>query len=242
MDRASAPSLVPAGGSETPPKRSPLSRVSFGHVLMVLAGLLAVLFNLALLRGDGSERMVTVADRDLPSGTRIDAGDLRYVSSPLEGSMAERFVPQEDAAGLIGLVVTRPLAAGDPIFDSDVRPEAAPGAGRAMSVPVDPSQAVGGALQRGDRVDVIGVEDGVAVYVATSVEVLAVPETTGSGLQAATGAFSVTLAVDDAEAIAIAATLDSGEVHILRSTGAPEPTVDLEDAGGSGAEPETSTP
>jgi len=244
MDRATAPSLAPAGGTDAPPKRSPLSRVSFGHVLMMLAGLLAVLLNLALLRGDQAEQMVTVADRDLATGTRVGPEDLRFVSAPIDGSLADRFVTEAASANLVGLVVTRPVSEGDPLFESDVRPEAAPDAGRAMSVPVDATQAVAGALQRGDRVDVIGVQDGVATYIAVSVEVLAVPEATASGFQAATGAFSVTLAVDDTEAIAIAAMLDVGAVHIVRSTGAPEPTVILEDA--ASAEPngagETSPP
>ncbi len=236
MDRATAPTLAPKGGTEVPPKRSPLSRVSFGHVLMVLAGLLAVLLNLALLRGDRVDQMVTVAARDLAAGTRIESDDVRFVAAPLDGELASRFVTDASAPALVGLVLTRPLAAGDPIFDSDVRPEAAPGAGRAMSVPVDETQAVAGALQRGDRVDVIGVRDGVASYIAVSVEVLAVPEATGTGLQAATGSFSVTLAVDDAEAIAIAAMLDGGEVHIVRSTGAPEPVVGPSSAGAGAVE------
>ena len=60
---------------------------------------------------------------------------------------------------------------------------------------------------------------------AVGVEVLAVPEAAGSGFQAATGSFSVTLAVDDAEAIELAAALDRGDLHIVRSTGAPEPAV-----------------
>jgi Flp pilus assembly protein CpaB len=195
---------------------------------MVLAGLLAVILNLALLRGDTVPEMVVVAARDLGTGTRIDAPDLAVVAAPVEGDLADRFTREVDLDSLVGLVVTRPIESGAPVFGSDVRPEAAPDAGRAMSVPVDRSQAVGGALRRGDRVDVIGVDDGVALYIAVGVEVLAVPDSEGSGLAAATSDFNITLAVDDRQAIAIAGVLDRGDVHIVRSTGAPAPEVGAE--------------
>ena len=218
----------PEVAADAAPKRSPLSRISFGHVLMVLAGLLAVVLNLALLRGDSVPEMVVVAARDLGTGTRIAASDMTVVAAPLEGELADRFTREAELETLVGLVVGRPIAAGEPVFASDVRPEAAPDAGRAMSVPVDVAQAVGGALRRGDRVDVIGVDDGVASYIATGVEVLAVPDAEGTGLAAATSDFNITLAVDDRQAISIAGVLDRGEVHIVRSTGAPAPEVGLD--------------
>ena len=59
----------------------------------------------------------------------------------------------------------------------------------------------------------------------------------------ATNAYAVTVAVDDAEALAIAAAVDNGTVHLLRSTGAPDVSTELlmppdtaEDGPRSGAE------
>lgn len=225
MDRAASGDSTVQPLSVDPPKRSPLSRISFGHVLMVLAGLFAVIFNLLLLRGGEIEDSVVVAERALPAGTRVTAEDFAFVSAPVDGSLAERFVIEERVGELIGLVMSRSVAAGDPVFIDDVRPEAAPDAGRAMSVPIEPNQAVAGALTRGDRIDIVSVVDGVSRFIVTGAEVLAVPASADGRLGTSTvGDWSVTIAVDDGEALAVALALDQGDVHVIRSTGAEAPT------------------
>ena len=70
--------------------------------------------------------------------------------------------------------------------------------------------------------------DGVASYVATSLEVLAVADP-GDGRLSNTSDFSVTVGVDDSIALAIAGALDTGEVHVIRSTGASEVVTEPEE-------------
>jgi hypothetical protein len=97
---------------------------------------------------------------------------------------------------------------------------------------------VGGELAVGDRVDVIGVDDDGPRYIATEVEVLDVPGSR-AGTFGATDGFAVTLAVDDQQALALAGALAEGDLHVLRSTGAPEVTV--ERLGGADAETDADT-
>jgi Flp pilus assembly protein CpaB len=96
-----------------------------------------------------------------------------------------------------------------------------------MSVPIDQTQAVAGHLAPGDSVDIVLVVDGVATYIATSIEVTSVPDAESNALGARSG-YAPTVAVTATEALRIAAALDTGEVHIVRSTGSAAP--DLEQA------------
>lgn len=88
-----------------------------------------------------------------------------------------------------------------------------------MSVPIEPDHAVAGALRQGDRVDVIEVRDGIATYLVTDAEVLAVPGGEQRGGLGTLSRFSVTLAVDDVTALRLASALRSGSLDVVRSTG-----------------------
>ncbi|HVM00837.1 MAG TPA: hypothetical protein VM324_16225 [Egibacteraceae bacterium] len=95
-----------------------------------------------------------------------------------------------------------------------------------MSLPIDRERAAGGDLARGDRVDVVAVVEGRALYVAADLEVLAVASSRGDGALAAPGRFFVTVAVDEPTALALARALEIGTVSVLRSTGSLPATVD----------------
>ena len=88
-----------------------------------------------------------------------------------------------------------------------------------MSLAVPAASAAGGALTAGDVVDVIaGGED--ARYVVAAAPVLAVGGEGGLGLGGTQG-LVVTLAVDDDEALRLAAAIAGGDVQLVRATGAP---------------------
>jgi hypothetical protein len=72
----------------------------------------------------------------------------------------------------------------------------------------------------------VGTDDTGARYVAVDLAVLGVPGEQASTF-GATNVYAVTVAVDDAEALAIAAAVDNGTVHLLRSTGAPDVATEL---------------
>lgn len=231
MDRAEysdGPSPIP--DSDSAPRRSPFSRLSFGHVIMIVAGLLALILNVALLRSSDDTVEVLVAGNAISAGSRLVVADIEFASIAADSPFVDRILSRTTVESLLGQIVTRDIAAGAPLLADDLRPGAAPDAGRAMSIPIAPAQAVAADLRRGDRIDVISVVDGQATFIATSIEVLAVAEA-GEGRFANTSDFSVTVAVDDLTALAIAGALDGSEIHVIRSTGAPAP---VDGGGGDG--------
>ncbi len=199
-----------------------LSRVRLGHVVMVLAALFAFVLNLAVLRGDDATVDVAVAASDLRPGTALSHGHIERIPAPTDELLTVRFVTADEIEDAVGKLTVRPITAGQPILLSDLLAVDTIDGLRAMSVPIEPSRAVAGQLRPGDLVDVVLVTDGVATYVATALEVLAVPSSDTNALGARSG-YSPTLAVDATQALRIAAALDTGEVHVIRSTGAGSP-------------------
>ena len=200
-------------------RRSLFSRLSFGHVVMISAGLLAFMLNVLVLRSKGETVEVSVAAQPIPAGTRLRAEDVGYRSIDAEGPFVDRLLPVEAIAPLLGQVVIRDIDSGAPLLADDFKPAAAPDAGRAMNIPVTSDHAVGAALFVGDRVDVIAVDDGRSRFVATAIEVLGVAL---GGSRSSGDRFGVTVAVNEQEALAIATAIDGGSVHLLRSTGSTE--------------------
>ena len=202
-----------------PPKRSLLSRLSLGHVIMVVAGLAAFLLVFSVLRTRDETYQIATAVAELRAGTtvtegafsyaRLGAGDRNVLGSFLSPVQVERAIEE-------GWVVTRTVPAGDPVRMSDFRTEADPSELRAMSIPIDRGHAVGGVLQAGDVIDVIVVRKGVAGYVATGVEVL---DVAGADSQFGAG-FSVTVAVDGSASLRLASALRDGTIELVRATGA----------------------
>lgn len=219
---AATETAVPRGARapDPPPSRRPLrGRLSAGHVVVLVAGLLAMLLNYALLRAADERVPVAVAARAIAAGDALDASSVRLVELDADEALLGALVRASDIAAVEGHVAGVPLAAGDPLRRSDLRAPSAPDGRRAMSVPVPAEHAVAGSLQRGDRVDVIQVRDGRADYVLSGAEVLAVSGGDADGLTGAS-VFSVTLAVDADSALALAEAIRGEAVEIVRSTGA----------------------
>lgn len=210
---------APSGDRPPAPRRRRGQRLSAGHVVMVVAALLAVLLNYSVLRARDDTVRVAVAARDIPAGATVPAGALRFAPVRVDDDLLANLLEPADVAALDRWVSAGPLRAGEPVRASDVRLPSAPQSQRAMSLPVPVHHAVGGALRPGDRVDVIEVRDGDPTYVVTDAEVLDVPAAEQRGI-AALEQFSVTLAVDDRTALRLAAALRAGTLDVVRSTGA----------------------
>lgn len=208
-------------------RRNVLSRIRLGHVVMALAALLALLLNLAVLRGNQEMIEVAVATADISAGTTLSLTHLSTAEVPADGVLSARFVAGDGVTGAVGQLTTRSVGAGEPILKSDLLVVESRNGLRAMSIPIDQTQAVAGNLAAGDSIDVVLVVDGVATYIAIGVQVLAVPDTGTNALGARTG-YAPTVAVNAEQALRIASALDSGTVHIVRSTGSALP--DLEQA------------
>lgn len=210
---------------QAPVRRKLLSRIKLGHIVMVTAAILALIFNLAVLRSRDATVDVMVANGDIPAGATLNLSHFSTATVPADDLLTSRFIAAADLESVIGRLATRAIADGDPILESDLLVVQNREGLRAMSVPIDQSRAVGGKLVAGDSVDIVLVQDGVATYIATGVEVLDVPSSETNALGARTG-YAPTLAVEATQALRIAAALDIGDVHIIRSTGSAIPDLD----------------
>ncbi len=195
--------------------RSPFSRLSLGHVVMIAAGLLSLLLNVLVLRQPGDLVSVPVAGRAIVAGSRLAQADISLRSVEAVGPFIERAVSVGDLPNLWGEVVVRDVDQGAPLMEGDIKPRSAPGDLRAMRIPVSGDRTAGANLDIGDLVDVVAVRDGTSRFVATGLEVIAIGGT-GSGALAGSG---ITVGVSPVQALLIASALDRDTVHILRSTG-----------------------
>ena len=204
-------------------RRALTSRVSTGHLVMIVAGLLGALLTLSALRAADHSRPVLVAAHDIVPGTVISARWLRISRIHADDGVLASLYGADSLADLRGRVAIARIPAGSLLTRDDVGTVGAGEAPRAMSFPIPISRAVGGALTSNDRVDVLSVQHntGRSKYVATDVQVLAFSSHGGSPLQDSQDA-SVTLAIDSAEGARIASALETGSVTLVRSTGAPE--------------------
>ena len=207
-------------------RRALTGRLSTGHVVTILAGLVAALLNVAALRAGDGAVLVAVTTRDLAAGETLTADALRFEEVRAGDRMLASLVEREEVDALVGGVAAAPLPAGSAVAPAMFVDAAAPEGLRALSIPIDPAHAVGGDLTVGDRVDVIEVRDGIARYVLTGAPVLAVSDTAGHGL-GVIGEFSVTVAVDDASALALASAMAAETIELVKSTGAAPPRPEL---------------
>lgn len=211
------------------------SRLSTGHVLMIVAGLVAALANLAAIRAGSATVPVLVARADLPLGTTVTPDLLRTVDARLDADVMATLVSPElvRAGGLAGAVTATPVTAGSPLRLADLRPTATDEPGlRRIAIPVRPEAAVGGALAVDDRIDVIQVVDGEARYLVSNARVLARAESSGTALGTMSG-FFVTIGVDADTALCLAAAIEAGDLTLVLSTG-QEPAL-VEPCAGPGA-------
>ncbi|OUZ08582.1 hypothetical protein BHE97_12970 [Aeromicrobium sp. PE09-221] len=163
-----------------------LSRLIADHrrsLCAVLTGL-AVFFALATLSESPATTQVEVAARDLPSGHRLTADDIRVIEVPEEAAVEHR--PEEIA----GRQVAGRMRAGEPFTDHRViDPRSLPEGMVLASVVVEPEVAA--LVRPGDRVDVLAIADGTdeeELTLATAASVVLIEEAdagTAVGVEAA---------------------------------------------------------
>src|SRR4029453_1594147 len=163
------------GPTQAPPPRGTGSRLSLAHVITLLAGLLAMLLVFTVLRSRDATWRVAGAGREIKAGTPLDRSAFRFTDMNAPADVRARLLSPAALDGMRGTIATRTIAPGELASRSASPPAAAGARLRAMSVPVDPAHAVGGALSPGDRVDVVRVqENGLAGFVITNAQVLSV--------------------------------------------------------------------
>jgi Flp pilus assembly protein CpaB len=203
-------------------RRELASRVSTGHVVMVLAGALGVLLTLTVLRSADDTRPVLVAARDLAPGTVLEDASFRVAHVHADAAILATLYASDQLGALRGHVVTSVVHEGELVAHTAVAERDGRSA-RTMSFPIPRSRAVAGKLETGDRVDVLAVDhdSGRADYVVTDAEVVSAESRSAGALAGASDDVTVTLVVDPESAPALAAALDGRTVMLVRATGAP---------------------
>jgi len=190
---------------------------------MVVAGLLAFVLVLAVLRDRGATVAVAVASRDLPAGVAIGPDDVRMVEIPADSALRTSLVGAARLGDGRRWITAHALTEGEALTTSTLATPGAPGGLRAMSIAVAREHAAGGQLSAGDVVDVIDVASGRAEFVVRGAPVLGVASSGARhGLGDVGGAFYVTVGVDSDAALRLAAALANGKVEVLRATGAAD--------------------
>lgn len=213
-------------------------RISAGHLVMVLAGLLGMVSTFALLRSADDRVQVAIAAHDVSPGSTLTEADVRYARVEMDSGLLDTVLRPGALARTRRSVVVGPIAEGDLIPRSALRAAAAPSGKRAMSIPVEPSRAVDGDLETGDRVDVVVATASEVAIVVSGAEVLAVHSGDHGGAFGGVGdEFSITLAVDARESQLLTAATTDGDVMITRTTGAPSadgmPPLPIDRVGGA---------
>ena len=113
----------------------------------------------------GGERTgVLVALRDLEPGARLTRADVGVRAIP-SGFVHPDAIPEAEAERAVGRATSATIVAGQPLLWRDLRSAAVrrkpladrvPNGLRALTLPVDVSSSLGGALREGDRVDLLG--------------------------------------------------------------------------------------
>ena len=220
----------------TPRRLVQRSRVSRGHLLMTVAGIAAAVLAFAALRARPGDDRVAVAAHEIRAGERVRPSDFRVVTVSLGDARLAPLLRARDLHTVNGRLAGSTIEAGELVAHRLLRPRAARGGRRAISIPIDPARAVGGHLAVGDRVDVLYAdEDGVGIIVSDA-EVLAVDERGRGGLGDSASPFTVTVAVDEAQSRAVAAAVVGDGLSLARTTGAtpasPDPSLDASPAVG----------
>lgn len=172
-----------------------------------------------MLAGADDMRTAWVAARDLPSETVLTPGDLEPIEVRIGGGAAAY---PSSPASLEGHILTRPVAAGELIPSTSVTSSAS--GARAITVPVTPDHAVGGALSAGDKVDVFATFGSGDVRAQTSLllrsaEVTDVVRTGAIGLSGADSIIGVTVLIDEGDAARVAFAIRTGEIDIVKVLG-----------------------
>lgn len=211
-----AQAKLPAPPAQSRPRRR---RPGNALVLMTLAGMLCALASYTLLRDRDLRYRVAVATGDIRAGTLVTVGDFAFTDVKIDEAVVAGLLQAGTVAQVDGWIASDGIAEGELVSLGDLRPPSAPADLRAMSLPLDPEDAVAGDLEAGDRIDVIAVVDGASSYVAADLGVIAVSSQDTGGALSSGGRFSVTLAVNETTALALARASSIGDVTVVRSTG-----------------------
>lgn len=168
-----------------------------------------------------------VARHALRVGQRLGPSDLGTEPMRLPESVANGLAFRDPGA-LMGAVVVGPVRAGELIEAGDIQVGRRGPSERQLSFSVPLSHAVDGALQPGDRVDVLATygtgTDSSTQMVASGVQLVAVAGSSSATAANGAPAVVITLLVPSAtEAVDLAQAATAAQVTLVLATGVPPP-------------------
>jgi Flp pilus assembly protein CpaB len=157
---------------------------------------------------------VLVAGSDLPAGTALSNLDLEVRHT----SDAAGLVVGDEPGDLADWVLITPLASGEPLIPSLLRPPEVQSAPDLLALEIDESHAVLGRIDPGDRVDVYASvsrpgETSSTRLIASSVFVV---DATVSESSVKGGQVQLLLAVNDALAATLTSAMNDGDLDLVR--------------------------
>jgi Flp pilus assembly protein CpaB len=199
-----------------------MPRLDTRLVVGLLLVALSVLGGLRLAASADRTVAVYAAARDLPADHVLTPGDLATTRVHASAGVLGRLVRPDAATGANRKVLRFPLREGDLVAASALGP--APGHGREITVPIGPDHALGGALEPGDRVDVLasfdkGTETAKTLTVAAHAQVTAVVHSAGLFGQREGELSALTVSVPADDVVLVAFAIRNGEIDIVRADG-----------------------
>ena len=219
MSAPALPLTVP-GADHAPGRRVLVGRLSRGHVVMIIAGIVGMVLSYAALRERPGNTQVAVATHEIRAGETVRPADFRTEQVTMASALLATVVRAGDIDHVRGRIAGTTIAAGEMVSRRTLRPRAARAGLRAMSIPIDPSRAVGGRLAAGDRVDVLFAGERAVSIIVADAEVLAVDARGRGGIGESSSPFTVTIAVNAPQSQLVAAAIADGNISLARTTGA----------------------
>ena len=105
-------------------------------------------------------RSVLIANRGLPAGAILTAGDVGVARVRLDDAMYQATIPASDLASVVGHPLAEPVYADQLLDPAQLARHPALASGQvALTIAVHPDTAVGGRLQTGDSAEVLETID-----------------------------------------------------------------------------------
>lgn len=216
---SSSPAVRPAASSPPPPARppggvrAPRSGRSSRAVLALLLIVAGAAIGAALYLTGDSRTQVVVAARDIPTGTLLSADDLSLAEISGTGVSA---IAAVDASRLLGQTATTTIPAGALLHADMVDPAPPPGDGKvAVGLALTAGQLPVAELAPDRLVEVLQTPAASEAAVENAMSTVLVDEALVLSVSAdASGAWLVTVAVDRADAPAVAAAAAAGRATL----------------------------
>ncbi len=190
--------------------------MSAGHVVMIVAGLLATLLTYSVLRQAGGRGTdVLVASRTIRAGETASPAILGTTSVKASGTTLTGILRAGSQNEVVGKVAAVDIPQGQLLAGSQFRAATPPPP--SMAIPVDPQAIPGGAssLVAGSHIDIVASTPAGLPYVIPGLEVLRPPDVPKGGQIGSSSTVRIDVAVrDDTTEKQIQAALQGGKFMI----------------------------